>query len=302
MPIVDMILSSIRKSTMQQYSSYIMKFVNHTNIPLADCSHVELLSFLHELYERGLGYSALNTARSAISTVLDILTGKPVGQHKLVCRYLRGVFQHRPTFPKYARTWDPDIVLNYLDKPSDNLTPLELSRKAVMLVALCSGQRIATVSGILVKDVIFDNDSLTLNISSIIKQSKPGRHQIPLLFKRFTNANLCVLTTIQLYLDLTQKCRGTIDKLWLTTTSPVKAASKNTVANWVKDILNKSGLGEFTPHSVRSAGTTKAAQFLPIDTILAAGGWSQESTFRKFYQKPVKKYEGIDKVILHKHS
>ena len=100
------------------------------------------------------------------------------------------------------------------------------------------------------------------------------------------------------YISETSNIRGDIIHLWLTTTKPTKAASKDTISNWIKEILKRANLGQFAPHSIRSAGTSKAEKSINIDTVLKAGGWSSKSTFAKFYNKPVHIYEGIDQAIL----
>ena len=56
----------------------------------------ELLHFLTELFEAKCGYSALNTARSALST------------------FIKGVFQSRTTCILYTEIWDVNVVLSYL--------------------------------------------------------------------------------------------------------------------------------------------------------------------------------------------
>ena len=62
-----------------------------------------VLSFLHSLFKSGLSYSALNTARSAVSYVdmsdNDTPSHAPVGKHFLVCRYLKGVFNKLKPVP-----------------------------------------------------------------------------------------------------------------------------------------------------------------------------------------------------------
>ena len=58
-----------------------------------------LLDFLLQEFNKGKGrsYSTINSIRSAISAVA-IVDGKPAGQHPLVCRFMKAVFQERPTF------------------------------------------------------------------------------------------------------------------------------------------------------------------------------------------------------------
>ena len=50
------------------------------------------IDFLASLYEQGLGYSAINTARSALSSVLDFPDSNTSGTHPLVTRFLKGAF------------------------------------------------------------------------------------------------------------------------------------------------------------------------------------------------------------------
>ena len=50
-----------------------------------------VLSFLTELYQTGSGYSCLNTARSALSSFLQLDNGLTIGTHPLIRRFLKGV-------------------------------------------------------------------------------------------------------------------------------------------------------------------------------------------------------------------
>ena len=77
-----------------------------------------VLSFLYSLFKKGLSYSALNAARSAVSNI-DINFGDaqdhtPVGKHFLVCCYLKGIFNNIKPVPKYNNIWSVDTVLDYL--------------------------------------------------------------------------------------------------------------------------------------------------------------------------------------------
>ena len=98
--------------------------------------------FLTELFEKNVGYSTINTARSALSTCVFI-NGQSVGSHPLVVRFLKGVFISRPSFPRREMTWDTDLVLNYLRKlsPVKLLSLKLLNFKVVTLCAVLSGQR-----------------------------------------------------------------------------------------------------------------------------------------------------------------
>ena len=76
--------------------------------------------------------------------------------------------------PRYTHMWDLDIMLNYLDFDSTKVDLLTLSRKAVSLLTLLSGQRVSTIHSIQFDDVKWSGDFVSIVISSIIKQTRVG--------------------------------------------------------------------------------------------------------------------------------
>ena len=96
--------------------------------------------------DSGLGYSAINTARIALSSILSMSEKTAFGAHPLVCRFLRGVFAERPSLPRYKTIWDVNTVLKYLRgiQINKDLTLRDLTLKLTMLLALLSGQRCQT--------------------------------------------------------------------------------------------------------------------------------------------------------------
>ena len=107
----------------------------------------DVWKFLQELYERSLGHSCLNTARSALSSFIVLDGNVTVGNHPLVQRFLKGVFQTRPAFPRYTSAWDTSIVLTYLKSlcPPKEISLQNLTHKLVVLCALVTGQRCQTL-------------------------------------------------------------------------------------------------------------------------------------------------------------
>jgi hypothetical protein len=57
-------------------------------------------------------------------------------------------------------------------------------------------------------------------------------------------------------------------------------------------------LSIFSPHSTRAASSSKAATKLPLSTILKTAGWSKGSTFRKYYDKPIKNEGDFQTAVL----
>ena len=66
-PVTEIILQSYRKQTEKQYSTYLKKFESYCisrEVYLPDANLSIGLDFLYDLHEKGLSYSAVNTARS----------------------------------------------------------------------------------------------------------------------------------------------------------------------------------------------------------------------------------------------
>ena len=105
------------------------------------------MEFLISLFNSGLGYSALNTARSALSAVMKINDNINFGEHPLVCRFTKGVFQLKPALPKYTHIWDVEKVLSYLQtlSPVTSLDLKQLSLKLATLLPILTGQRCQTI-------------------------------------------------------------------------------------------------------------------------------------------------------------
>lgn len=297
----EIILNSIRDSTKSQYLPYIKEFINREG-RLEDTTPTHLIRYLTSLYDRGLSYSTINTARSAISTVCHTLYNKQLGNDILVKRFMKGTFNMRPSLPRYAQTWDPEIVLCKLDREYSEQSFASVSKKLVFLMTLLAGQRVSTIGNIKLKDIHLEKDKVTIIISSLVKQSKPGNHQRPLSFNKFSaNPNLCVHTLLKEYLERTRTLRSGEHNtnLFLTTVKPYHHASVNTLSNWIRSVLQDCDLKDFGPHSLRGAASSAWSRAsIPIDDIMKAAGWRSESTFQRFYNRPIIKEPIMDIPIL----
>ena len=206
---------------------------------------------------------------------------------------MRGIFNSRPSLPKYTHTWEVNIVLNYLDSLPNNsdLSLLQLSQKLSILLMLLSGQRCQTVHLIKLGNIEITGDTMTIYIGDLVKQSKPGKHLEPLVFSRFSKDKLCVIKTMQEYVNRTVELRGDEQCLFIACVKPHKVVTKSTIARWIKQLVFKSGINVsvFGTHSCRSASTSSfAVKGVPIDNIMKSAGWASSQTFYKFYFKPVK--------------
>ena len=81
---------------------------------------------------------------------------------------------------------------------------------------------------------------------------------------------------------------GTDTGLFIPTRPPYQAVSSSTIAQWVKKVLQASGVPSFfTAHSTRGASTTAAAiSGVTMAVVLAAAHWSNQHTFIEHYYRP----------------
>ena len=144
-------MASWHASTAKQYQIHLSRwemFCKSRNINKFDASIENGIDFLASLYEKGLGYSTINTARSTLSSVLDLPGGNTFGTHPLVTRFLKGVFELKPSLPQYATIWDVRTVLRYLQTlpPIPELNLKTLTKTLTMLLCLLTGQRCQTLT------------------------------------------------------------------------------------------------------------------------------------------------------------
>ena len=97
------------------------------------------------------------------------------------------------------------------------------------------------------------------------------------------------MTVLNEYISRTIELRGNTTKLLISYVKPHESVSTDTIARWLRSVMEVSGIDVSISkvHSCRSASTSKAEKFVPIDVVKNAGGWGNVSTFRKFYDKPI---------------
>ncbi|CAG2233745.1 unnamed protein product [Mytilus edulis] len=290
------IMASWRSGTQKQYKTYIKKWFIFCLERKEDKFHtsVELvLEFLTYLFECGLSYSALNSARSALSAFGLTFDNVPVGKHPLVIRFLKGVYHLRPTVHNDVNIWDVSIVLRLLRRlsPVADISVKDLTLKLVMLIALTNATRSQSIHLLKLSNMQKQKDCFRFKIFDLLKQSRPGYKNPEVILKSFPpDRRLCVYLVLKEYLKRTVDIRSEEDSLILSYIKPHKKVSCSTISRWIKSVMCRAGIDTsiFKAHSTRSASTSKAKQNnVPVSDILAKAGWSSSTTFGKFYDKTV---------------
>ena len=139
--------------------------------------------------------------------------------------------------------------------------------------------------------------SYTFMFSKLLKQTRPGFSNPTINLTAFRDSRWCVVTTLKEYISRTEQLRGSESQLFVSYSKPHKSVSRDTISRWMKTVLSSAGIDtkKFRPHSTRAAAVSAANNnnnnnsSVPLDEILTTAGWSSESTFATFYNKPAVK-------------
>ena len=252
-----------------------------------------VLEFLTELYQSGLGYSAINTARSAISSVLTVNEAKSIGSHPTICRFLKGVFELRTPLPRYSGLWDVNVLLKYFESLPENfrLNLKLLSQKLCALLMLTTAQRVQTLHVLKLSCICFESTGCTIKIVDKLKHTRQGYHQGDLKIGKYPESEkLCVIQCLLVYVEKTKSLRSNVVQLLLSIVKPYGPASKDTIARWLKTVLLDAGIDGFKAHSFRGVASSAMAKAgTSMQVIMKTAGWTNAATFQRFYNKPVMK-------------
>jgi len=254
---------------------------------------ITVLNFLTELYSLGKGYSALNTARSALSAVLSNESGLTVGNSVIVKRFLKGVFELRPPLPRYKYIWDVSIVLNFLGNyyPNEDLSLRVLSHKCATLLALSSMQRIQTLASINIKDIQLFDCSIFVTIKKMLKHFRIGKNSLAMNIRYFPdNPAVCPCRALLHYIERTKSLPERSRELCISYNKPHLPVTSVTLGRWIKTVLYEAGIDTkyFKAHSTRAAAASAAYDSdYDVNYILNTAGWANANTFKLFYNKIV---------------
>ena len=242
--ITDTIMSSWREGTRNQYESVLKQWIifcserNESTVPK---SARQLLEFLQKLFNKGLGYSSLNTARSAISSlaiVNDKDNNSTMGNNPLVRLFMRGVFIKRPQIPKTLTVWNPEKVLRLLKSwsPMKSISRKKLTFKTLMLMLLSTGHRGQTILSCNLTHVHVGHNKIVFLVDKLLKTSKPGCHISEVSLCSYSDTNLCPVVYLKEYIKRTRKIRQSA-QLFVKLSKPHDKISRATLRRWTKTTL-----------------------------------------------------------------
>ena len=250
---------------------------------------MQCMKFLTDYLATGVGHSAMNTTRSCLSCFITI-EGIPVGEVPAIARLIKGTRRLRPPKSKIQHVWDPVPVLHHLQAwgPIQGLDLEQLTRRTMLLFLLGSGQRLQALHLMKRADIQWEDTFLRIQYTERLKTNDPTDNPLRLMFSQHEDLSLCVYSHLKAYLAR-EETQSAAPYVFSTVKIPTVRASPATISRQVKTALRKAGVGEnFTAYSARSATTSAAARNnVPLNTILQLAGWTTETTFSRFYNRPL---------------
>ena len=257
---------------------------------------IEVVNFLTSLFEGGLGYGGVASARSALGHVITVPGCPKLADHPLIQRLLKGIGNVRPPKPRYTMIWDTTPLIKYTASlKNEELDFRKACWKTSALLTVLSGQRVSTLHKFKLSNLQVTDTLALFNITEPLKQSKPTHKPQPVLFHHYPhNEQLCPVRLIHVYLEIRKSLPLTTvyDEFFLTHRKPHHPATTDTLARWVKSVLHLSGVNidTYKPHSYRSASTSHAKSAgVPLEDILRAGQWKSSDCFTTFYDREIER-------------
>ena len=235
---IDLILDAFRNSTTKTYSTYIRRwceFCITKKLQVLNPSLPEVAAFLRELEKGGLGYSAINTARSALSAVLQPISGKQVGQHQTICWLTKGASERHPSGAKYPTFWDTNKVFVMFQRWGENgkLNLKQLSLKLAVLLLLVTSQRGQTILALDLDGLHQEENLVVFTLFKLLKSNRCGDRLSTVMLRGYPKDHRCVLKTLADYLDRVKELRPDYERqLLISFVYPHEGISRDTLAHW----------------------------------------------------------------------
>ena len=205
-----------------------------------------------------------------------------------------------PPKPKFHKVWSLDQVFATFRIPSKYW---DLTYSLVMLIAFVTGQRCQTlasldVSGCHMKQ--FSNYLVLLQFGILSRIDQAEFLRTFVCFSILTRIYVRFLYLFAIYRSPKPYESRHSSYLLPISCKPHNKVSSSTIGRWLKEVLCRAGIDTsvYQAHSTRSASTSKASAVVPVDVIMTLAGWSQESTFRKHYDKSVAVTDQMSNAVL----
>ena len=297
-----------RPGTVKLYAHYLRKWQLYCLLGKIDTlkpSFSQVLRFLRNLEDEGLGFGAVNTARCALSVVLMRVEGETVGKNYVIHWLMKSLYERKPPKPRYSRFWDVSLVFDLFKEWPDNhmLSLRDLGFKVALLILLITGHRGQTILALKIDSMELSTREAVFDLQTLLKSNRMGDPLSTVTLQQFKdNKKLCVVRAIRQYIKITKDIRKS-SQLLISYIHPNGPISRDTLARWTVRLLGKAGVntGKYASHSTRGAVASNARTLgVSVKTILACAGWKTSLSFAKHYNKKVESGASMADQLLNK--
>ncbi len=266
----ETIASARASATRKLYSSKwgifeswcLVRAIDPVNCPVGP-----VLEFLQERLTVGVAATTLRVYVAAIAAQRE-LDEIPLGRHRMVSTFMRGVRRLRPVRPMAVPSWDLSVVLEGLVtapfEPLESASEQILSLKVTILLALTSLKRVGDLQAFSVIETCMD---IAPGLVKVTLRPRPGY----MVWRKSSQLLVC----------FGAGRRGL-------------ATSKQRIYHWVTDAIsayearNLPSPLSLRAHSTRGVASSQALfRRVPLEDICVVAGWSSLHTFVKFYNLDV---------------
>ena len=311
----DFAASSLRASTRTTYDSRLAGFIEWCSRSSTDPSSASLgciADFLLSLFDKDLSISTIRGYRSAIaSSHRGFADGSTVSNSLFISKLLKAFFLKRPPCRSLVPSWSLPSVLRCLAEapfePLHQASLPHLTIKTAFLIAIASGQRRSSLQALSMDPghLLWENSGVRLipKASFIAKNQTTSSGSVEIFLPSLASHSSveedkvwCPVRTLKWYLDRTKSLRSTTD-LFVTTTAPHRAASRDTVSRWLVDCIKLAGdsvlqVGPLRAHDTRALSTSWALfNGASIEQVQKAAFWANPNSFISCYLKDVVAHE-----------
>ena len=200
---------------------------------------------------------------------------------------------HPPKTPKLSNSiWDPEMIIDYYrgDDMTENLSLMELSQKCAVLLLLSTGRRPMEIRNLSMDHLHVSKDKATFILPVATKTSQYIRDRTIEIKRYRGDRNVCLLSTLEKYIEVTKSTRKR-PKVLIVTTGQGTPISASTLKRWTHTVMGKAGIDTevFAAYSTRSAAISSASLHTgDLEKVMKMGTWKSTSTFFRYYLREVK--------------
>lgn len=289
--------TSWRKSTLKTYNSAWQRWklwASDNNCNLCDPSAEEVakyICFLHKTVKLAPKTIALH--KSVVVTFANPENADKLNSHPLIRQLLKAVALTKPPINK-PPTWNVSQLMEFLQHyPLDDKSLFQVSRHVSALLLLATGRRVHDLTLLDISPTSYESfeDHIILWPKFGSKTDSATFRQSGWKFSVGDVERLDVVKWVAHLINLSKDRRracSSLNNLFITTRSKVKAASRTVIAGWLRTLFREANI-EASPGSFRSAVNSDnwSNRNLNLDDVMKRGNWRSKDTFIKYYFKEV---------------